>query len=319
MILRTFGKTGWRVGEIGVGGWQFGGAITLDGKPDGWSGITDTESVATVQRAVELGCNFFDTSDQYGWGRSEEILGQALQPCRDKVYIATKVGFGRDAAGYRTLNESRDYIIGACEASLRRLRTDHLDLYQCHIWRTERWAEFLAAFDTLQQAGKIRAFGVSTNDLDMVLRFDEKRTLGAVQCNYNLFDRRAERDILPYCRARGIAVIARGVLAMGKLTGKYNKNSQFAPDDIRSKWLAGESRAEFDRQMDTVERLRPVATRAGFTLPQLAVKFVLSNVAVSVAIIGVKDRAQVEAHVGTSMLPQITRDEMVAVQGSLQG
>jgi len=319
MIQRTFGKTGWRVSEIGVGGWQFGGAITLDGKPDGWTGITDDESLATVHRAVELGINFFDTSDQYGWGRSETILGKALKPCREKVYIATKVGFSQDADGKRVLNESRDYIIGACEASLRRLQTDRIDLYQCHLWRTEHWPEFLSAFDTLQCAGKIRAFGVSTNDFDMVQRFDERQTLSAVQCNYNLFDRRPELDILPYCRARGIAVIARGVLAMGKLTGKYDKQSRFAPDDIRTKWLDGESRVEFDRQIDAVERLRTVSARAGFTLPQLAVKFVLSNVAVAVALAGVKDRAQVETNAGTSMLPHITHDEMIAVQAAIAG
>lgn len=319
MIQRTFGKTGWRVGEIGVGGWQFGGAITLDGKPDGWTGVADNESIATVQRAVDLGLNFFDTSDQYGWGRSEEVLGKALKPSRDKVYIATKVGFGRDADGKRTLNESRDYIVGACEASLRRLQTDRIDLYQCHIGKTERWAEFLEAFDKLHRAGKIRTFGVSTNDFDTVLHFDEHRNLTAVQCNYNLLDRRAERDILPYCRARGIAVIARGVLAMGKLSGRYNKTSRFDPDDIRTKWLDIANREEFDRQMDIVERLRPVASRAGMTLSQLAVKFALSHVAVSVAIIGVKDRTQVAANAGTSMLPPLTHDEMIAVHGTLAG
>lgn len=319
MLQRTFGKTGWRVSEIGLGGWQFGGAITLDGKPDGWTGVSDAESLATIQRAVELGINFFDTSDQYGWGRSETLLGQALKPCRNKVYLATKVGFSQTADGKRVLNESRNYIVDACEASLRRLQTDHIDLYQCHLWRTERWPEFLDAFATLQKAGKIKAFGVSTNDFDMVLRFDERHTLGAVQCNYNLFDRQAERDLLPYCRARGIAVIARGPLAMGKLTGKYSTSTTFAPDDIRAKWLAPENRGEFERQVTAVERLRPVAARAGFTLPQLALKFALNNVAVSVVIAGVKDRAQVEANAGTSLLPHITHDELIAVQATLAG
>ncbi|MCG3148378.1 MAG: Aldo-keto reductase YhdN [Verrucomicrobiae bacterium] len=319
MVQRTFGKTGWRVSEIGLGGWQFGGPITLDGKPDGWTGISDAESCAAVQRAVELGLNFFDTSDQYGWGRSEEILGQALKDCRSRVFIASKVGFSQTADGHRVLNEDRGYIITACEASLRRLQTDHLDLYQCHLWRTERWPEFLDAFETLQRAGKIRAYGVSTNDFDMVLRFDDRRALAAVQCNYNMLDRRAERDILPYCRARGIAVIARGVLAMGKLSGNYTITSQFDPDDIRSKWLAPANREEFERHLDAVERLRPVAARAGYTLPQLAVKFALSNVAVSVALIGMKNRAQVEANAGTSLLPPITHDEMIAVRGAVTG
>jgi aryl-alcohol dehydrogenase-like predicted oxidoreductase len=132
-------------------------------------------------------------------------------------------------------------------------------------------------------------------------------------------DRRPERDILPYCRARGIAVIARGVLAMGKLSGNYTKTSQFAADDIRTKWLEPGQREEFERHLDIIERLRPVAARAGYTLPQLAVKFALSNVAVSVALVGMKTHAQVEANAGTSLLPAITHDEMIAIQGALAG
>lgn len=319
MITRIFGKTGCRPSEIGLGGWQMGGAITLDGKPDGWTGISDEESIATLQRAVDLGVNFFDTSDQYGWGRSEELFGKALKTERNNLYLATKVGFGRDAAGRRTFNESRAYIVNACHASLRRLQTDRIDLYQCHLWRTERWTEFLEAFEQLQRAGKIRCFGISTNDFDMVQRFNERDTLAAVQCNYSLLDRRSEAEILPYCRARGIGVIARGVLARGLLTGKYSKNSTFDPDDIRCKWLTGDDRTEFERNLDTIDRLRPVATRAGLTLTQLAIKSVLRHVAVSTALVGVKDRSQIEAAAATTMLPSITHDELIAVHGALAG
>lgn len=307
------------MGEIGIGCWQFGGAVTLDGQPDGWTGVSDDESIAAIQRAVEMGVNFFDTSDQYGWGHSEELLGRALKGCRDRVFLASKVGFGQDAEGRRTCNESPAYILSACEASLRRLQTDVIDVYQCHLWRTERWADFLDAFETLQRQGKIRQFGVSTNDFDMVTRFDERHNLGVVQCNYNLLDRRAEREILPYCRARGIAVIARGPLARGKLSGKYDKQTRFDANDNRTKWLAAGSREEFDRHMDIVARLRPIAARAGFTLPQLAVKFVLSHVAVSIAITGVKNRSQVETNAAISFLPPMTRDEMAAVQQALAG
>jgi aryl-alcohol dehydrogenase-like predicted oxidoreductase len=317
MTKRIFGKTGWRCSEIGIGTWQFGGAITLDGQPDGWTGVTDEESIATVRRAVDLGVNFFDTSDQYGWGRSETILGAALKDSRNQVWIATKVGFGVDADGRRTFKENRAEIVAACEASLRRLQTDHIDLYQCHLWRTERWTEFLEAFDVLQRAGKIRFFGVSTNDLDMVQRFDERHTLSAVQCNYNLLDRRAETTLLPYCRARGIAVIARGVLAMGKLSGKYRPGATFDPDDIRTKWLAGAGRAEFDRQMELIAQLTAIGQRAGYSLTELAVKFVLSHVAVSVALTGVKNRAQAEANCAITYLPPLTRDELTVLQNTL--
>src|SRR5260221_3545874 len=175
MNTRAFGKTGWPVTQIGLGCWEFGGALTLDDKPDGWTGVSDPESLATIQHAVDLGVNFFDTADMYGWGHSEELLGEALKKAkaRDRVLIASKVGFWHDADGKRTFNESRAYILKACDASLRRLQTDRLDLYQCHLWRTERWQEFLEAFDTLRSAGKLRAFGISTNDFDVVQRFNE--------------------------------------------------------------------------------------------------------------------------------------------------
>ena len=226
MIYRAFGKTGWRVSQVGVGCWQFGGAITVDGKPDGWPNVSDEESAATIQRAVELGINFFDTSDMYGWGRSEEVLGRTLKKIGhpDRIHIATKVGFWHDDRGGRTFNESKDYILRACDASLRRLQIDHIDLYQCHLWRTERWTEFLDAFETLQQQGKIGFYGVSTNDFDIVERFDERKKLTAVQSRYSLLNRKAEREILPYCRGRGIAFIARTPFARGRLSGRMTKD-----------------------------------------------------------------------------------------------
>jgi myo-inositol catabolism protein IolS len=316
MHPRIFGKTGWSVQEIGLGCWEFGGAITLDGQPDGHVGVTDEESLATIRRAVELGVNFFDTADMYGWGHSEELVGQALQPYRDNVLIATKVGFWHDAAGRRTHNESKDYILRACDASLKRLRTDRIDLYQCHLWKTERWTEFLDAFDSLQQAGKIRFFGVSTNEYDLIRHFNERGKLGSVQANYNLLDRNAEREILPYCRQHKIAFIARGPLAMGRLSGKYTRDSRFDPNDIRSKWLEGEARKTFFEQMDIVERLRPVAAHAGLTMAQLALGYVLSHPDVSVLIPGAKSRAQLEQNVAAGTL---TGETLAAVQKALAG
>ena len=317
MASRLFGKTGWHVSPVGLGCWEFGGTIMLDGRPDGHTGVSDAESGATIRRAVELGVNFFDTSDMYGWGHSEELLGEALKPVRDKVYIASKVGFWHDEAGRRTLNDSKDYILRACEASLRRLQTGHLDLYQCHLWRTERWTEFLDALETLQKQGKIRFLGVSTNDIDMVQHFDERRNLAAVQANYNLLDRHAEKEVLPYCRARGIAFIARGPLAMGKLSGKYTKDTKFDADDIRTKWLEGEARQSFERDMAVVEKLKPIADKSGFRLAQLAIKFVLSHVGVSVVIPGAKNRPQLEQNVSASRLPPLTHEEMAAVEQAI--
>ncbi len=319
MVYRALGKTGWRVSQVGLGCWQFGGAIMLDGRADGWSGVNDEESVATIKRAVELGINFFDTSDMYGWGHSEEVLGRALKEVgnRDRQYIASKVGFWHDDQDKRTFNESKDYILRACDASLRRLQTDRIDLYQCHLWRTQRWTDFLDAFETLQKQGKIRFYGISTNDFDMVQHFDERQHLASVQSNYNLLDRHVEQHILPYCHARGIAFIARGPLAMGKLSGKLAKNHQFDANDIRGKWLEGDNRQNFERDIDTVERLKPIAQKYGFIMAELAVKFVLTHVAVSTTIPGTKNRNQLEHNVAASILPPLTRDELAAIQQAL--
>jgi aryl-alcohol dehydrogenase-like predicted oxidoreductase len=319
MVYRAFGKTGWRVSQVGLGCWQFGGAIMLDGKPDGWSGISDEESVATIKRAVELGINFFDTADMYGWGHSEEVLGRALKEVgnRDRQYIASKVGFWHDDQGKRTFNESKDYILRACDASLRRLQTDRIDLYQCHLWRTERWTEFLDAFQTLQKQGKIRFYGISTNDFDTVQHFDERHHLTSVQSNYNLLDRHVEQAILPYCRERGIAFIARGPLAMGKLSGKLAKDHKFDANDIRSKWTEGDNRKNFERDIETVERLKPIAQKCGFIMAELAVKFVLTHVAVSTTIPGTKNRSQLDHNVAASILPPLTHDELAAIQQAL--
>jgi myo-inositol catabolism protein IolS len=316
MVYRAFGKTGWRVSQVGLGCWQFGGAIMLDGRPDGWSGVEDGESVVTIKRAVELGINFFDTADMYGWGHSEEVLGRALKEVgnRDRQYVASKVGFWHDDQNKRTFNESKDYIVRACDASLRRLQTDRIDLYQCHLWRTEHWTEFLDAFQTLQKQGKIRFYGISTNDFDMVQRFDERRHLTSVQSNYNLLDRHVEQDILPYCRERGIAFIARGPLAMGKLSGKLAKDHKFDANDIRSKWTEGDNRKDFERDIETISRLKPIAQKYGFIMAELAVKFVLTHVAVSTTIPGTKNRSQLEHNVAASILPPLTHDELAAIQ-----
>ncbi len=312
--MRDFGKTGWRVNPIGLGCWQFGGAITLDGLPDGWAGIRDEDSVAAIHRALDLGVNFFDTADMYGWGHSEELIGRVLKERRAHVFVATKCGYWHDEAGRRIFNESRDYILRACDASLRRLQLDHIDLYQCHLSRTERWGEFLNAFEQLQQAGKIRYFGISTHEFSRVTGFNSRHNLAAVQTPYNLLSRQAEEEILPYCRQHNIAVIARGPLAMGKLSGKYSKVTRFDANEIRSKWLNDPANREaFSRDIETVERLKPIAAQAGCTLPQLALRFVLAHPVVSIVIPGAKNAEQVEQNVAAGNPPLLTADELTAI------
>jgi aryl-alcohol dehydrogenase-like predicted oxidoreductase len=151
----------------------------------------------------------------------------------------------------------------------------------------------------------------------MIQRFDERHHLASVQSNYNLLDRHVEQDILPYCRARGIAFIARGPLAMGKLSGKLTKDHKFDANDIRRKWLEGDNHKNFQRDIDTVERLKPIAQQCGVIMAELAVKFVLTHVAVSTTIPGTKNRNQLEHNVAASILPPLTGDELAAIRETL--
>jgi aryl-alcohol dehydrogenase-like predicted oxidoreductase len=324
MNKRLFGSTNWEVTAMGLGCWQYGGAITIDGAADGWAGIQDEESLATIRQAATGGINFFDTADMYGWGHSEEILGRALRDLlpslggRDQVHIASKVGFWHDETYRRTFGESREYILQACDASLRRLQTDYLDLYQCHLGRTERWTEFLDAFELLRRQGKIREFGISTNDLDMVEKFNERGTLGSVQANFNLIDRKPASTLLPYCRKHNIAFIGRGPLAMGKLTGKYNRHTVFDPEDIRSKWLTGTHRAAYERDIQIAERLLPLATAWNISLADLAIRYVLDHEGVSVVIPGARNRSQLQHNLRAASLPPLTTKQLDLIHRELQ-
>jgi aryl-alcohol dehydrogenase-like predicted oxidoreductase len=324
MISQAFVHLDWRVHRLGLGCWQYGGAITIDGHADGWPGIDDNESIATIQHAVSHGINCFDTADMYGWGHSEEIVGRALAGVmtsvggRENLFVATKVGFWHDGAFRRTYNETRDYIVRACDDSLRRLQTDYIDLYQCHLWRTERWTEFLDAFEHLRSQGKIRAYGVSTNDLDMVQRFNERNALAAVQANFNMLDPAATSKLIPYCQQHNITFIARGPLAMGKLSGKINRTSTFAADDIRSKWLDAGNRAGFDRDIDRVERIRRLADSWQCPLAALAIRYVLSHDGVSVAIPGARNRHQLDQNLAAAKLPALSVDQLDRIHRELR-
>src|SRR5581483_11249451 len=167
-MIRTLGRSGIEVSALGLGCWAIGGPFLLDGLPDGWGDIDDAESLRAIQRAIELGVTFFDTADVYGTGHSERILGQAIKGQRDKVIIATKFGFTYDEAqrAITGQNYTPQYIRWACEASLRRLQTDYIDLYQLHAWNIpqEQTGEIWATLDQLKSEGLIRAYGWSTGD-----------------------------------------------------------------------------------------------------------------------------------------------------------
>jgi len=234
-MKRILGKSGIEVSALGFGCWPIGGIFYLDGKPDGYSGIDDNESIKAIHKAIELGVNFFDTADVYGAGHSETILGEALKGQREKVIIATKFGhvFDENTKYITGINTTSEYIKEACKNSLKRLKTDYIDLYQLHLWSlplTEA-GEVFNTFDHLKKEGLIREYGWSTDNMECIDFFINKTNGISIQNEFNIFIN-ADK-ILNICEKNNIASINRSPLAMGILSGKYKESSRLPEDDVR--------------------------------------------------------------------------------------
>ena len=302
---RELGRSGIRVSEVGFGAWAIGG--------DAWGPVEDADSVAAMGRALDLGVNFIDTADVYGDGRSESLVARVMEGRRDEVVLSTKgglMGHHRDPER-EPVYDRPEKVIEACEASLRRLGTDHVDAYFCHIWwdKREETEAFMEAFELLKRDGKVRAAGVSTNDLDHIRHFDRDGGLDVVQLDYSILNREPEREVLPYLEEHGIGVVVRGPLRMGLLTGKFSAETTFPEGDVRAGWP---EEPWFRESLERVERLRPLED--GRTLGQLALRYVLSHPAVSVVIPGAKTPAQAEANVAASTRPLLSGEDLRAIQ-----
>lgn len=275
--MRKLGRYGPEVSALGFGGWAMGGK--------GWGEVDDRETIAAVQRAIDLGSTFVDTAEIYGDGHSEEIIGYALAGRRDQVFLATKVS-GFDL--------SHEHIMAAIDRSLRRLRTEYVDLYQLH-WPDPKTPveESMQALDDLVRAGKVRYVGVSNFDVPLLRRCLTVRHIDSLQVNYNMLQRGIEAKILPFCAAEGIGAVIYSPLAMGLLTGKYTADAVFAGDDERSNnhLFRGD---HLRRNLRFIENLRPIAAAQGVTITQLALNWTLRNPAVTVALAGAKRPSQVE-------------------------
>ncbi len=240
------------------------------------------------------------------------MVGKAFQGIRHEVFIATKVGNWARRHGHPLPYTSPLHIIACCHASLYRLRTDYIDLYQCHLGNpTDAEVEvFLDAFERLKEQGKIRAYGISTNSLDALQRFNRHGTCATCQLDYSILNRAPEGDLLPYCRERDIGVIVRGPLAMGVLTGKFTPDTIFT-DEVRRSWNEGERRERFLKRLEVVERLR-FLERDGRTMAQAALQFVLAHPAVSCAIPGAKNPQQAESNAQAAD-GELTAEELAAI------
>ncbi len=299
MEYRKLGSCGLNVSEIGLGTNTF--SLRVD----------EAGSFAIVNRALELGVNYIDTADVYGRGGSEELIGKALKGKRSQVILATKVG---KAMGNKP-NErgaSRYYILAEVEASLRRLQTDYIDLYQIHEPDPETpIEETLRALDELVRAGKVRYLGTSNFaawqlcDALWTARMHNLNTLVTEQSRYNLLDRKIEAELVPFCRAHNIGIIPWGPLAGGFLTGKYRKGEKISPewrlDDkarVRGKSFYGNLFSESN--WDKLASLDVFARRRGHTMGELAIAWLLAKPWIATVITGAHEAEQVAANVAAS-------------------
>jgi len=302
---RTLGRSGIQVSPMGLGCWAIGGLVWRGQTPVGWGEVDDHESIRAIQRALHLGVNFFDTADAYGTGHSETVLGKALEGKRSQVVIATKFGNTYDESTRQLVeaNASPSYIRWACEASLRRLMVDYIDLYQLHLGGLDL-EQAAVVRDTLEQLvieGKIRAYGWSTDDPARAKFFAEGPHCVAVQHQMNVLEDNAE--MVAVCEALNLASINRGPLAMGLLTGKYRLDSKLPNNDVRGErapeWMKyfkdGRPSPEFLKKL---EAIRAILTSDGRTLAQGALAWLWARTSKTIPIPGFKTVAQVEENCG---------------------
>jgi aryl-alcohol dehydrogenase-like predicted oxidoreductase len=296
MEYRRFGRTNWMVSEIGYGMWGLAG----------WTGSDQDEVGRALERSVELGCNFFDTAWGYGAGRSEEILGALLKKhAGRKLYHATKIppkNFKWPSKPTYSLKDCfpADHIIEYTEKSLKNLGVDCIDLQQFHVWE-DQWHnqdEWKLAIEKLKKAGKVLHFGVSVNrwEPNNVLKTLETGYIDAVQVIYNIFDQAPEDELFPLCRKLDIGVIARVPFDEGTLTGTLTKDTVFPKDDWRSTYFVPEN---LNTSVDHAEALRPIIPN-GMTMPELALRFILSNDDVHTIIPGMRKIRNVESNISCS-------------------
>ena len=313
---RELGSSGLEVSAIGFGCWAIGGPHTRDGNPIGWGVVDDDESVAAIHAALDEGVTFFDTADVYGCGHSERVLARALAGRRDGIVVATKFGFTYDEDKRESpgTDASPAYVRTACEASLRRLETDVIDLLQFHLGGCEPAAaeEVLGALEQLVDEGKIRSYGWSTDDPGRAVMFASRPHCGAIQQSFSVLG--GNKETLAVCERNNVASIVRGPLGMGVLSGKMRPDTRFADDDVRRGWDFGGAQAD---TLASVDKVRDILASNGRTLAQGALCWLLARSPVFVPIPGVRTVAQARENAGALRHGPLSAAEMSAVDEAL--
>lgn len=294
MKRRPLGKTDIQITPIIFGGWQSG--------KDGWVGIDDSETIAAHKAAYEAGITTFDTAEWYGSGHSEQILASALSNVRDNVQILTKVA---------PIHLKHDEVIEACDRSLKNLKTDRIDLYQIH-WPNDSVPieETMSALNSMKDAGKIRAIGVSNFTAMQIADAEKFGRIESVQPPYSLFWRQIETDVVPYAVEHSLSVIAYSPLAQGLLTGKFGRDHVFQPGDVRlkNKLFSGEN---FDRALDAVDELKPIADKYGVSLGELSLAWLIAQPQTS-AIVGARTAEQAVQNAKAADV-ELTEDDLATI------
>jgi aryl-alcohol dehydrogenase-like predicted oxidoreductase len=312
MQYRELGRTGLKVSALGFGSWAIGGA---------WGLVDDRESLAALNRAIELGVNFFDTADVYGGGRSERLLAKLRQAHPEKIYIATKVGRGlypHVAEGYNRAN-----LAVFVERSLKNLSAEAIDLLQLHCPPTQVYdmPEVFGVMDDLVKAGKIRFYGVSVEKVDEALKAIEYPNVQSVQIIFNMFRQRPAELFFEQAKLRKVGILARVPLASGMLTGKLTTKSRFDTDDHRSYNRHGEafdrgetfSGVDYEVGLQAVEELKAICP-AGMSMAQFALRWILMFDAVTCAIPGAKHPPQVDDNITAADLAPLSDETMTQVR-----
>jgi aryl-alcohol dehydrogenase-like predicted oxidoreductase len=269
----------------------------------------DEESIETIHRALDLGLNFLDTADAYGRGDNEELVGRALQGRRSRVVLATKFGNVRDAEGHFVgVNGSPAYVRQACEASLRRLRVENIDLYYQHrVDRTVPIEETVGAMSRLVEEGKVRFLGLSEAAPGTIRRAHRVHPISALQTEYSLWTRDPEEEILPLCRELGISFVAYSPLGRGFLTGRFTRYEDLAPDD----WRRNQPRFQgenFERNLPLVRRVEQIAAEKSCQASQLALAWVLAQGEEIIPIPGTTRRAHLEQNLAALEITLTAQD-----------
>ena len=318
---RKLGRSGIEVSAVGFGCWAIGGPFTSGGKPAGWGAVDDEESTSAIHRALDLGITFFDTADVYGVGHSERMLGRALAGRRDEVVVATKFGntFDVPTRNLTGTDTSPAYVRAACDASLGRLGTDRIDLYQLHVGDLppEQVDGLLATLESLVDDGKVRAYGWSTDDPERAAAFAAGPHCAAVQHQLNVLDD-APR-MLVVCAEHDLASVNRGPLAMGLLSGKYDAESTLGLDDVRGDspdWMRYFTDGHPDPAwLRRVAAIRDVLTSDGRTLAQGALGWILARHGSTVPIPGCRTVAQATENAGVLSLGPLAPSAMAEIAG----